>query len=163
MSDILSATRDDVPRLYALYEKIGHKEAGYFERCFDEGYDIFIIRDGEADAGFCVLNFTPIYSLYRKMGFPELQDLNVLPEFRRRGLAGALIDHCEAAARSRGAGGVGISVGLTRDYGAAQRLYVKKGYVPDGFGVTYERESVAAHAMHRVDDNLCLMLYKTLD
>jgi len=163
MSEIIAASRDDVPRLYALYEKIGHKETGYFERCFDEGYDIFIIRDGDADAGFCVLNFTPLYSLYRKMGFPELQDLNVLPEFRRRGLAAALIDHCETAARVRGAGGVGISVGLTRDYGAAQRLYVKKGYIPDGFGATYEREPVAAHAMHRVDDNLCLMLYKTLD
>jgi hypothetical protein len=30
---------------------------------------------------------------------------------------------------------MGISVGLNQSYGPAQRLYVKKGYIPDGAGM----------------------------
>jgi GNAT superfamily N-acetyltransferase len=161
---IRQAVSVEIPLLYDLCRQIGHKQDGYFERCFDEGYDLFIIRS-EADmpAGFCILNFSPLYSLYQKLGYPELQDLNILPAFRRRGYASALVKHCEQVARQRGAGGVGISVGLTRDYGAAQRLYAKMGYVPDGFGLTYERQPVMPQSMQRIDDNLCLMLMKTLD
>ena len=29
---------------------------------------------------------------------------------------------------------VGIGVGLYEDYGPAQRLYIKRGYIPDGKG-----------------------------
>lgn len=154
----------DIPLLYDLYQQIGQKQVGYFERCFGEGYDLFIIFSEEAvPAGFCILNFSPLYSLYKKLGYPELQDLNILPAFRRRGLATLLVHHCEQIAKLRGAGGVGISVGLTRDYGAAQRLYAKMGYVPDGFGLTYDREPVPPQSVQRIDDNLCLMLMKTLD
>lgn len=161
--DIRQARENDISALYALYEKIGHKETGYFERCFEEKYDIFIVRDSGEDAGFCILNFSPLYSLYKKLGYPELQDLNVVPEHRQKGLATRLVAHCENTARSRGSDGVGISVGLTKDYGPAQRLYAKMGYAPDGFGVTYERLPVSPHSLQRVDDNLCLMLVKTLD
>ncbi|MBN8522174.1 MAG: GNAT family N-acetyltransferase [Alphaproteobacteria bacterium] len=161
---IRQATPVEIPLLYDLYQQIGHKQEGYFERCFDEGYDLFIIRSEEdVPAGFCILNFAPLYSLYQKLGYPELQDLNILPMFRRRGYASALVKHCEQVAKQRGAEGVGISVGLTRDYGAAQRLYTKMGYVPDGFGLTYERQPVVPQSLQRIDDNLCLMLMKTLD
>ncbi len=33
---------------------------------------------------------------------------------------------------------MGISVGLNQSYGPAQRLYVKKGYIPDGAGMCYD-------------------------
>ena len=36
---------------------------------------------------------------------------------------------------------VGIGVGLYPDYGSAQRLYIKRGYLPDGHGATYNYES----------------------
>jgi ribosomal protein S18 acetylase RimI-like enzyme len=162
MTHIRLATFTDIPALYALYAKIGQKEEGYFERCFEEKYDIFIAEYKSAIAGFCILNFTPLYSFYKKMNFPELQDLNVIPECRQKGIATELVKHCEAITAERGKLGVGISVGLTKDYGPAQRMYVKMGYVPDGFGVTYDRLSVPPMTMQRVDDNLCLMMCKEL-
>jgi hypothetical protein len=33
---------------------------------------------------------------------------------------------------------VGLGVELCADYGPAQMLYIKKGYIPDGNGVTYK-------------------------
>jgi hypothetical protein len=45
------------------------------------------------------------------------------------------------AERSRVAG---IGVGLDASYGAAQRLYARRGYVPDGRGLT----SKSAHVPH---------------
>jgi hypothetical protein len=57
---------------------------------------------------------------------------------------------------------VGIGVGMDADYGAAQRLYVKRGYVPDGAGLLYGNHPVRFGETVRVDDELCLRLTKVL-
>lgn len=109
--------------------------------------------------GFAVLNTQPLYPLYRRLGIPEIQDIYVLPDYRREGVATALIQHCEELVETDM---VGISVPVSPDYGAAQRLYYKLGYEPDGNGVTYDRESVTHGSMVRLDENLCLMMVKDL-
>lgn len=160
---IRKASEDDLNSLEHIKPV---KEAGYFERCLEEQVagkrEIFIVTDEGKDAGYGILNWQPQYALYKKLDIPEIQDLNVLPEFRQRGLATALVQHCEDVAKATGRGQVGISVGLYKDYGPAQRLYVKCGYVPDGFGVTYDRQPVSPCEMRPVDDDLCLMLVKDL-
>lgn len=95
-------------------------------------------------------------------GIPEILDLNVLPEFRRRGIASRLLDHAEEAAKERSRV-VGIGVGLHPGYNAAQRLYVKRGYVPDGLGVTYGDRYVEMGELVRFDDELILHFRKELD
>ncbi len=67
------------------------------------------------------------------MKIPEIQDLNVLPPFRRKGIATMLLDRAEAEVACR-SDVVGIGVGLHPGYNDAQRLYVKRGYIPDGLG-----------------------------
>ena len=57
---------------------------------------------------------------------------------------------------------VGLGVGLYADYGAAQRLYVRRGYLPDGAGVVLDGVSVAAGATIRLDDEPMLMFIKQL-
>ncbi len=162
MIDIREATRDDIPLLYKLYDRIGKKDEGYFEHAFDEGVVILIAADEGRDCAFCLLNYTPRYSLYKKLGMPEIQDLNVIATHRRKGIATVLIGWCEGHARSKGCVQVGISVGLFKDYGPAQILYVKMGYVPDGNGITCDRETVKPYASYMVDDDLSLMLVKQL-
>ena len=56
---------------------------------------------------------------------------------------------------------VGIGVGLYQSYGSAQRLYAKRGYVPDGRGVMYHHQPVVPGAHVRVDDELNLFFTKT--
>ena len=160
---IRAAVDSDIPGLYRLYETIGKKDAGYFESCLHEGQrEVFIVSCHGEDAGFCVLNWKPKYRFYEVQNIPEIQDLNVVPVMRRKGLAQALINFCEQRARQKGCTQIGISVGLTPDYGPAQILYARAGYIPDGQGITYDRQPVQHGDKHPVDDDLCLMMVKRL-
>ena len=67
-------------------------------------------------------------------GWPEITDFNVLRKFQRRGIGNRILDTAEQLA-ARTSGQVVLGVGLHSGYGSAQRLYVKRGYVPDGSGV----------------------------
>src|SRR5262245_32837837 len=70
------------------------------------------------------------YPPFRANGVPEIQDLNVSPEFRRSGIASCILDHAEHLAFQE-SDSVGIAFGLHPGYRVAQRLYVLRGYVPD--------------------------------
>lgn len=162
MIAIREAGKDDLPLLHSLYDAIGKKDDGYFEHALAYGSSVLIAACEGRDCGFCLLNWRPRYSLYRKLEIPEIQDLNVLPDNRRKGIASSMIKWCEGMARSKGCTHMGISVGLGKDYGPAQILYVRMGYEPDGNGVTYDREAVAIGRAYPVDDDLALMMIKAL-
>ena len=161
MISIRKATADDIPALYDLYRHIGKKDDGYFEHALEQ-CDVMMAFSEEKLCAFCLLNWQPRYSLYRKLEIPEIQDLNVLSRYRRKGIATLLIEECEKIARGKKCALVGISVGLSKDYGPAQILYVKLGYIPDGNGVTYDREGAQVGKSYPLDDNLSLMMTKTL-
>lgn len=55
-----------------------------------------------------------------------------------------------------------LGVGLHSGYGAAQRMYVLRGYVPDGSGVWYESRVWDQYAPCVNDDELNLFLSKKL-
>ncbi len=162
MISIREATQSDIPKLYGLYKSIDKNDDGYFEHAFEQECTVLVAETERHAAGFCLLNWKPRYSLYRRLGIPEIQDINVIPAFRRRGIATALITRCEDVARDKKHDTIGISVGLTKDYGPAQILYAKMGYIPDGNGVTYDREGVRANASYPIDDNMSLMLLKAI-
>ncbi|MCB9989468.1 MAG: GNAT family N-acetyltransferase [Rhodospirillales bacterium] len=161
--DVRKALSADIPALETIKPR---NETGYFERCLreqEEGKrETFIAALDGRTVGYGFLNWRPHYALYKKLHIPEIQDLNVLPDFRRCGVASAIIDVCEALATEKGCEVIGISVGLYKDYGPAQRLYVKRGYIPDGYGVTYDRETVMPGEVRPVDGDLCLMMVKSL-
>jgi GNAT superfamily N-acetyltransferase len=112
-------------------------------------------------AGMVTLHWNPLYAGIAGRGIPEIQDLMVLPAFRRRGVATRLLDLAEHSAARR-ATYVAIGVGLHPGYNAAQRLYVLRGYVPDGLGVTYDDRYVEEGELARFDDLLVLHLIKSL-
>lgn len=159
---IRDAGVEDVPLLYALYDTIGKKDDGYFEQLFEEDTKILMAECDGAVCGFCLFNERPRYSLYRTLGIPEIQDLNVIPAYRRRGIATALIKWCEGLARAKGCEQIGIAVGLFKEYGPAQILYATLGYLPDGNGATYDREGVTPYTPYMMDDDLSLMLVKSI-
>lgn len=112
-------------------------------------------------AGYVTLNWLPAYPPFAEAGIPEIQDLNVLPEFRRQGVASRLLDKVEALVAERGSI-VGIGVGLHPGYNAAQRLYGMRGYVPDGRGITYRDTFLQEGAQTVLDDDLVLHLTRQL-
>ncbi len=146
------------------YDANGDPE--YYQRCIDmnrEGDLVLIMGKMNGTViGFCLLNKVPKYSYFKKFNMPEVQDLRVAPEFRRNGYGRSLVQYCEELARKQEYDEIGISVGLDSSFGAAQRLYVRMGYIPDGGGITYDRKQVTVGEFKPIDGNLCLMMSKVL-
>ena len=95
-------------------------------------------------------------------GLPEIVDFGVLEKYRRRGIGTRLMEAAEQVA-ARYADTVYLGVGLHSGYGGAQRMYVKRGYVPDGSGVWYkDRICPPYDASCANDDELVLYLSKDL-
>ncbi len=94
-------------------------------------------------------------------GYPEIVDFGVLECYQRRGIGGRLMDVAEHIA-ARHADTVYLGVGLHSGYGSAQRMYVKRGYVPDGSGVWYGDKVCAPYAPCENDDDLVLYFTKKL-
>ena len=55
-----------------------------------------------------------------------------------------------------------LGVGLHSGYGSAQRMYVKRGYVPDGSGVWYQDKICKPYEECKNDDDLVLYFSKKL-
>lgn len=75
---------------------------------------------------------------------------------RGEGIGAMLLNALEAEAIRAGKAIVGLGVGLYADYGAAQKLYVSRGYAPDGHGVTHDCQAVVPGASVPLDDDLVL-------
>lgn len=145
-----------------LFWTLPLNDKGYYEECLTREIDIvFAILSGQA-VGYALLNWAPKYAYFKVHNMPEIQDLNVLRDHRARGIGRRLIKHCEGLARGKGCTEMGIGVGLDSSFGAAQRLYVKMGYIPDGQGVSYDRKQVSCGDFKPIDDQLCLMMTKLL-
>ena len=162
------AVNNDLEALHLIADQMhARHERDYFERCLREQQEKkrdFIVAEQEAGEllGYVQLIWQPLYPLFRKLDIPEIQDLNVIPAAREQGIGSKLVDCCEERVLRAGKAEIGIGVGLNSSYGAAQRLYIKKSYIPDGFGVCYDDEPLPAGAMRAVDDLLTLKLTKKL-
>ena len=55
-----------------------------------------------------------------------------------------------------------LAVGVHSGYGTAQRIYVKRGYIPDGNGVWYQGKVLEQYAPCVNDDDLLLFFSKNL-
>jgi GNAT superfamily N-acetyltransferase len=101
------------------------------------------------------------YPPFREANIPEVVDFNVLPGLRKQRIGTLLMDAAEEriAARSPIAG---IGVGLYPSYGPAQRLYVKRGYVPDGRGISSSGRFISKGERVPVDDDLARYFTKDL-
>lgn len=164
---IAKASTDDLDVILSLARAMGGGvDVAYYQYSFglnDAGVrDVYIAWVDGVAVGFVMLNWQPKYAYFKAEGMPEIQDLNILPDYRGRGFGRALVTYCEDIAKKAGHTVMGIGVGLTANYGAAQRLYVRMGYVPDGFGVTYDRQFIRAGEFRPMDDDMSLMMVKDL-
>ena len=156
----------DPPSIAAAFANMGwNKPETHFERYLQEQAagtrTSFVATIDGQFAGYVTVNWQPTYAGFANLKIPEVQDLNVLARFRRKGVASRLLDRAEAEAVCR-SGFVGIGVGLHPGYNAAQRLYGKRGYIPDGRGLTYRNCFVEEGASVVVDDDLVMHFTKQL-
>lgn len=141
------------------------KPSETFEKYLDEQQKgiriVWLARVNNEVAGYVTLTWQSLYPPFAEKNIPEIMDLNVLPNHRHQGIATQLLDIAEKKAGSK-SDIIGIGVGLYPDYGAAQKIYVKRGYIPDGNGITYDYQVVQPGSMVKLDDDLILWYTKKL-
>lgn len=156
----------DIGSITAAFMGLGwDKPRSQYERYLSEQEKgrryVLVAFVGGTFAGYVTIKWSSGYPPFREAGIPEIQDFNVLPRFRREGIGTRLMREAELAVSQRSSV-VGIGVGMSPDYGAAQRLYALRGYVPDGRGLASGGRSVAHGEAVTVDDALALYLTKEL-
>ena len=113
-------------------------------------------------AGYVNVYFTGLGGAFSGKGLPEIVDFGVLVKYRRRGIGSKLMDAAEQIA-GQYADTVWLGVGLHNGYGSAQRMYIKRGYIPDGTGVWYRGKPCEQYETEIAnDDELVLFLSKQL-
>lgn len=159
-------TAADIPIIVSEFNQIGwNKPASQFEKYLQDQNNeirkVWVAWLGKDFAGYITLLFHSDYFPFKEKNIPEINDLNVLPKFRKRGIGSELLTIAENEAKAFSPL-VGIGVGLTPDYGNAQKIYVKRGYIPDGLGITYKHTTVDWGMQVTVDDDLVLWFIKKL-
>lgn len=138
--------------------------AGYLKRLEDQrtGRSIALTAEcGGEVAGKLFLYPDSPWGAFGGRGLPEIVDLCVFERFQRRGIGSRLMDVAEALA-ARHADMLYLAVGLHGGYGSAQRMYARRGYVPDGSGAWYGDAVCPQYAPCANDDDLVLYLSKKL-
>ena len=160
---------EDIECIAEAFDAIGwssHKPLSQYQRYYaeqgDGSRDVLVAFIEKEFAGYLTIVWEPEYLPFKNSGIPEVQDFNVLPDFRRKKIGTALMDAAEEVISTRSEI-VGIGVGMYPDYGNAQRLYVKRGYVPDGRGLTYARKVLEPGETAMNDDDLVLYFTKDLE
>ena len=134
--------------------------ASYFWEQASGDREVLVAEIDGAVAGYVTIlpsaKHGPFASIY-----PELSDFNVFEPFRNKGIGNRLLEKAEQGVK-RFSGKVCLGVGLHLGYGPAQRLYIKRGYIPDGTGVWYRNKPLEMDASCQNDDDLVLYLSKDL-
>ena len=91
----------------------------------------------------------------------HIEDLFVLPLFRKCGVGKSILDYAEREIMRR-YDKAHASIGIGSKFGAAQRLFVKNGYIPDGMGARFNGRVLPDGAQATNIRSLCLKYTKEL-
>jgi len=112
-------------------------------------------------AGICTLVLNLVEGPFGNRNIPEIVDFNVLFDKHNCGIGTKILDVVEEEA-AKISKLVYLAVGIHSGYGAAQRMYINRGYIPDGTGAWYQRKQLDQYAPCCNDDDLVLFLSKEL-
>lgn len=133
----------------------------YFEYQVAGTRDIIIAESAGEFAGYLTIQWQSSYLPFREKDIPEVVDFNVLKKFQRKGIGTVLMNEAERRIQQK-SNYAGIGFGMYKDYGAAQILYIKRGYIPDGNGLVKDYKSIPYGQTITVDDSIVLYLVKKL-
>ncbi len=163
---VRSMVPEDAKILYDTYLSYGwHPEIETYESYYreqEEGVRLVFIAEYDGDVkGQCTLVLHPSEGPWGGKDIPEIVDLTVFFDIHGKGIGTKLLDVAESEA-SKISDTVFLAVGVHSGYGPAQRIYVKRGYIPDGSGVWYQGKVLDQYAPCVNDDDLLLFMSKSL-
>lgn len=164
---IRSMMKSDVEKLVnGFLEQGWHKSYELFNTYYNQQENnekLVIIAEISGDvAGYVTLLPFAKTGPYANKSIPEIVDFNVLVKYQKKGIGNKLMDIVEGLAK-RKSELVSLAVGLHSGYGSAQRMYVKRGYIPDGSGIWYNGIPLEPYSKCENDDDLTLYFIKYLE
>jgi GNAT superfamily N-acetyltransferase len=159
-------TKADAPVISAAFTAQGwNKPVSLFTGYAQDGYEgkrtNLLAECAGQFAGYVTIVWESNYPPFHEAGIPEIVDFNVLLKFKRMGVGSALMDEAERRIGERSAS-AGLGVCIQSDYGAAQALYARRGYVPDGRGAFWKGKYVQYGDQVTIDDDLAIYMTKNL-
>ena len=160
--------QNDINRVVAQFLAQGDKSSkrGQWETYYREqesGARFVIIAEVDGEIAGYVTLYPEVKDAvpFLGKGLPEIKDFHVFKKYQRRGIGTKLMDEIENIAAGI-ADTVCLGVGLHSGYGTAQRMYVKRGYAPDGSGVWDDDKTAEPYGMVKNGDELILYMSKKL-
>ena len=138
-------SREEILARYFLEQESGERE-------------VLVAEIDGAVAGYVTILPSAKHGPFAEV-YPELSDFNVFEPFRNQGIGNQLLEEAEKRVKLVSIK-VSLGVGLHSGYGATQRLYIKRGYIPDGTGVWYRNQPLEMNATSQNNDDLVLYLSK---
>ena len=139
--------REEILARYFLKQESGERE-------------VLVAEVESAVAGYSTILPSAKHGPFAEV-YPELSDFNVFEHFRNQGIGNQLLEKAEKRVKFVSSK-VTLGVGLHLGYGPAQRLYIRRSYIPDGTGVWYRNKPLEMGASCQNDDDLVLYLSKDL-
>jgi len=130
----------------------------YFEEQESGEREVLVAEVEGAVAGYITILPSAKHGPFAEV-YPELSDFNVFEHFRNQGIGNQLLEEAEKRVKFVSSK-VTLGVGLHLGYGPAQRLYIRRGYIPDGTGVWYRNQPLEMNATSQNNDDLVLYLVK---
>ena len=130
----------------------------YFEEQESGEREVLVAEVEGAVAGYITILPSAKHGPFAEV-YPELSDFNVFETFRNQGIGNQLLEEAEKRVKFVSSK-VTLGVGLHSGYGPAQRLYIRRGYIPDGTGVWYRNQPLEMNATSQNNDDLVLYLVK---
>ena len=140
--------REEILARYFLEQKCGERE-------------VLVAGIDGAVAGYITILPSAKHGPFAEV-YPELSDFNVFEPFRNQGVGNQLLEEAENRVKLF-SDKVTLGVGLHSGYGPAQRLYIKRGYIPDGSGVWYRNQPLEMNDTIQNNDDLVLYLSKKFE
>ncbi len=164
--NIRKMIRSDITAFQIEFKKQGwDKPAEQFQNYFNDqekgSRQVFVATVGNEIAGYATLLPHDEHGPFKDKNIPVIVDFNVLEKFQNNGVGTAIMDCIEKSVQQYSST-ICLGVGLHYGYGSAQRMYIKRGYIPDGSGVWFNDEPLKQYAPCVNDDSLILYLSKNL-
>lgn len=132
----------------------------YFKEQESGEREVLVAEVESAVAGYITILPSAKHGPFAEI-YPDLSDFNVFEPFQNQGIGNLLMEEAEKRVKLV-SDKVTLGVGLHSGYGPAQRLYIRRGYIPDGSGVWYQNFPVAMKATCEDIGDLVLYLSKDL-
>ncbi|MEG0774087.1 GNAT family N-acetyltransferase [Clostridium sp.] len=163
---IRSMMESDIEKfVHGFTEQGWHKSYELFNEYYNQQENneklVIVAEIGGDVAGYVTLLPYTKVGPFAYRNIPEIVDFNVLIKHQKRGIGNKIMDIAENLARDK-SDYVSLSVGIHSGYGSAQRMYVKRGYIPDGTGVWYNGKQLEPYSKCENDDDLTLYFLKFL-